>query len=205
METSDSEFDTCDSDEGLDEKEYITVQYRVIKLPNLKNILIEKELYDSIQSLPHVLKHRLYIRTMREYWKDQGISHISRVPIWYEYAVKQDKLLFDARVKNIHFLHLPCNTLPEYKNYIIGCQCDFCLYNVHPIEKMKQLQLNKEGFLYFYKTVPITDSVWNDRIEVINYDNHGSPIYGLPVFNPDYELMEDELKEGELTEEFDDY
>ena len=184
MDSSDSDFDTCDSDE----EESITIQYRVIKLPNQKNILVEKELYDNIQLLPTVLKHRLYIRTMREYWKDQGISMISRVPSWRYSAIKQEILLFEARHKNIHFLHLPCNTLPEYKTYIIGCQCNYCLYRAHPIEKKRKQRLNREGFFYFYKTVPYTDSIWNDKIEIINYDINGSPIYGLPVFNPDYEL-----------------
>ena len=200
MDSSDSEFDTCDSDE--DDKDYITVQYRVVKLPNQKNIMIEKELYDNIQAMPHVLKHRLYIRTMPEYWKDQGISHVSRVPLWYASAVKQQQLLFDATCKNIHFLHLPCNTLPEYKTYIVGCQCDYCLYHAHPIEKKRKQRLNREGFLYFYDTVPYTDSIWNDKIEIINYNSHGSPIYGLPVFNPDYELLD---KTPAKFSEYDDY
>ena len=188
MESSDSEFDTCDSDE--DDKEYITVQYRVVKLPNKKNIIIEKELYDNIQAMPHVLKHRLYIRTMREYWKDQGISHVSRVPLWYASAVKQQQLLFDATCNNIHFLHLPCNTLPENKTYIPGCQCDYCLHKVDPLEKLKALECQYKGD-YFSEMIPYTDSKWNDDIEIINYRSDGLPIYGLPIFNPDYELIQD--------------
>ena len=181
MEISDSDYDTCDSDE--DKNEYTIVQYRVLNLSD-HSILINKELYDNIQSLPRELRHRLYIRTMREYWKDQGISMISRVPSWRASAIKQETLLFDARHKNIHFLHLPCNTLPEYKTYIIGCQCNYCLYRAHPIEKIRKQRLNSESFLYFYKTVPNTESNWNDRIEQIN-DN----VFGLPIFNPDYDSI----------------
>ncbi len=185
MDLSDSEYDTCDSDE--EKNTYITKQYRVIQLPNQKKIMIDKELYDNIQELPTILKHRIYIRTMREYWKDQGISHISRVPVWRASAIKQERLLFEARHKNIHFLHLPCNIRPEYKKYIIGCQCDYCKYRAHPIDKKRELDKNSSSFLYFYQTVPITDSIWNDRIEIINHDNNGYPIFGLPVFNPNYE------------------
>ena len=29
-------------------------------------------------------------------------------------------------IDNIHILHLDCNTLPENKTYILGCQCDYC-------------------------------------------------------------------------------
>jgi hypothetical protein len=149
----------------------------------MKDYVVNQELYELIQSLPTHLRHLLYIQTMRLYWRDY-IPLTSRVPSWYSHAIQQQQLLFDARYKNIHFLHLPCNTLPQYKQYIIGCQCEFCLYRVHPLEKMKQLQLNKEGFLYFYQSMPYTESEWNDRIEIINYEN---PIYGLPIFNPNYE------------------
>lgn len=167
--------------------DYITKQYRLIKLYE-KVFLIDKELYDNIQSLPRDIKHRLYIRTMREYWKDQGISMISRVPSWRSSAIKQEILLFEARHKNIHFLHLPCNTLPEYKTYIVGCQCDYCKYKVNPLEKLRKIRQNTEDIFYFMNNVPQTDSIWNDKIEEIGEDKDGIPMYGLPVFNPDYEI-----------------
>ena len=201
MKSSDSEYDTCDSDEGDKGEDNITVQYRIIKLPNQKNIMIEKELYDNIQAMPHVLKHRLYIRTMREYWKDQGISHVSRVPVWYASAVKQQQLLFDATCKNIHFMHLPCNTLPENKTYIPGCQCEYCLHQVDPLEKKKILECQCKGD-YFSEMIPYTESKWNDDIEIINYRSNGSPIYGLPVFDPDYDLLD---KTPSTFSEYDDY
>ena len=83
-------------------------------------------LYMTIFGYVYVLKHRLYILSMREYWKDQGISHISRIPLWYASAVKQQQLLF-ITCKNIHFMHLPCNTLTMHNIYP-GCQCDYCLH-----------------------------------------------------------------------------
>ena len=30
-------------------------------------------------------------------------------------------------IDNVHILHLDCNTLPENKKYIMGCQCDYCI------------------------------------------------------------------------------
>ena len=29
-------------------------------------------------------------------------------------------------IDNVHILHLDCNTLPENKEYIMGCQCEYC-------------------------------------------------------------------------------
>ena len=43
----------------------------------------------------------------------------------------------------------------------------------------------------FIEIIPYTDSNWNDDIEIINYRSDGLPIYGLPIFNPDYELIQD--------------
>ena len=29
-------------------------------------------------------------------------------------------------IDNVHFMHLDFNTLPSYKKWIPGCQCNFC-------------------------------------------------------------------------------
>ena len=42
-------------------------------------------------------------------------------------------------IKNIHFLHLPCNTLESYKEYIPGCQCKFCQTKIKELyHKLKE-------------------------------------------------------------------
>ena len=172
--------ESSEDEEEDDQNDQITITYLQ------REYTFDKRLYNSIQDLPTSLRHMIYIYCMRQFWKDD-LARSLQVPVWIERSVQQQQLLFEARHKNIHFLHLPCNTRPEYKKYIIGCQCDYCKYCAHPIDKQRELRKNKESFLYFYKTVPITDSLWNDRLEIINYDDEGAPIYGLPVFNSFFE------------------
>jgi len=168
------------SEDEDDQNDQITITYLQ------RDYTFDKKLYDFIQDLPTVLRHKLYIYCMRQFWKDD-LARSLQVPVWIPRSVQQQQLLFEARHKNIHFLHLPCNTRPEYKKYIIGCQCEYCKYCAHPIDKQRELRKNSESFLYFYKTVPTTDSLWNDRMEIIRYDEDGDHMYGLPVFNSFFE------------------
>ena len=80
---------------------------------------------DNIQQLPTQLRNKIYIMSMRNYWR-KYIPLTAQVPSWYEHAISQKKMLFDAMQENIHFMHLPCNTLEENKKYILGCQCSYC-------------------------------------------------------------------------------
>jgi len=78
------------------------------------------------------------------------------------------KILWEARVKNIHFLHLPFNTLPENKKWIMGCRCNFCINDteVDIIEKHCHSLVQYRNSSYFpdqfmpYETV----GNWNERI-----------------------------------------
>jgi hypothetical protein len=153
-----------------------------------KYFFINKELYENIQRLPNQLRNKLYIYTMRKFWR-KYIPLTAKVPIWNDYANYQRNLLFQARQHNIHFLHLPCNTLPHNKQYIVGCQCDDCLYkldkNIHREENEKQY-FNP---FHFFDTIPQTGSNWNYRIEILN-NNDYEPIFGYPIFNPDYDIYE---------------
>lgn len=183
IESEEEEFFSCEStDEEEEEKDIIKITFLQ------RNYKFNKQLYENIIKLPNQLRNKLYIYAMRQYWRN-FISVTAKVPIWYKYAVYQQTLLFNARQNNIHFMHLPCNTLPENKQYIVGCQCHDCLFkldkNIHTEENQKQY-FNP---FYFLNTTPKTDSKWNNTIEILNVSNNRI-IFGYSVFNPDYDICE---------------
>ena len=152
---------------------------------------ITKELYNNINSLPYYIRNKLYIIAMRNYWRSYTPLY-SKIPSWYYSSIKQEKLLLDARLNNIHFLHLPCNTLEENKKYIPGCQCDYCLHNVHLTTKLLYQSLISISYIHFHQLVPSTDSNWNDMYEVFYPEDYMTgPIIGLPIFNPNYDTEYD--------------
>jgi hypothetical protein len=80
---------------------------------------------DKILCLPRDIQANLYIRCFRTFWRDY-VPLTAQVPTWVHRANKIQKELHDAQLQNIHFLHLPCNTLESAKRYIPGCQCAYC-------------------------------------------------------------------------------
>jgi len=126
---------------------------------------------------------------MRNFWR-KYIPLTAKIPSWYPLSLVQKNELFQAQQKNIHFLHLPCNTLYTNRNYIIGCQCHFCKYEVSEEHRKKEQQNNIDSINYFGKTVPYTDSKWNSTIEYIYDHVTGRLTPGYPVFTPYYDLEE---------------
>jgi len=146
-----------------------------------------RQLYENILELPIQLRNMIYIYCMRNFWRTY-IPLTSQVPSWYEYAVYQRNLLYKARQNNIHFLHLPCNTLSEYKTYIPGCQCYHCLHEVDMKIKLDYQALHAISYLNFNDMVSNTTTIWNDKVELISEDGDGSPIWGYTIFNPQYDI-----------------
>ena len=83
------------------------------------------ELISHISGLPRDLKMKLYICSMRNFWKNY-VPLTAQIPSWRSHHLAVQKELFDSRLQNIHFMHLSYNTLPENKTWIPGCQCEFC-------------------------------------------------------------------------------
>ena len=81
---------------------------------------------NNVAQLPRDIRGKLYIYAMRKYWREY-VPDTAKVPVWYDDKVETDRLLWNARFNNVHFLHLPFNTIPEYKDYIYGCTCGDCL------------------------------------------------------------------------------
>ena len=89
------------------------------------------------------------------------------------------KCIFD----NVHFMHLECNTLQSTKEYIPGCQCDFCIQeNLETINMHSHKVIN--NFHHFLEQVHCYDIIpnfWNVFLQVfITNDN----ITTLKIYNP---------------------
>ena len=92
---------------------------------NKWSIEIDEGFKRNVDMLPLDLKKKLYIMCIRIFWRNY-VPLTAKIPSWYEKKIKVERVLYDAREKNIHFMHLSFNTLPENKRWIMGCQCDYC-------------------------------------------------------------------------------
>ena len=143
----------------------------------------------NIKQLPPQLRNKLYIMCMRNFWR-KYVPLTAKIPSWYPLSIVRSDQLFHAQQNNIHFLHLSCNTLYTNRNYIIGCQCHFCKYVASEEHKEEEQQTLLDSIHYFDKTVPETDSKWNNRFEYI-YDTTTEDItHGYTVFSPYYDVIE---------------
>jgi len=118
----------------------------------------------NISQLPKDLQGKLYIYCFRRFWRSY-FPVTSQIPSWYKQSLQVKQELYEASVNNIHFMHLDMNTLPENKQWILGCQCSFCLNDRKTPKKIKKRDLRRQRKFsnYVKKKLPDTDSHWNDR------------------------------------------
>ena len=146
-------------------------------------------LVEWINLMPKDIQVKLCILTWRGFWRDY-VPLFAKPPSWLNYHNYVQKSLWEAREKNIHFLHLPFNTLPENKKWIMGCQCDFCKNETETcvVEKHIHYLIQYRNPYYFTdKFMPSESySEWNEYLvsignnEGINFDN----IQFMKVFDP---------------------
>jgi len=158
-----------------------------IKYNNYKQFI---KFRSAIISLPKEIQRKIYIKTWRLYWRHY-IPKTAQIPSWTKRANWVQKQLWEARQKNIHFLHLPFNTLPQNKQWILGCQCDFCLNesNVEPIEKHMHALMQYRNSSYFSdKMMPCeTVSWWNEKYVLSGISESTmapSPGYLIKIYDP---------------------
>lgn len=124
-----------------------------------------------ISKLPKEIQRKLYIYCFRRLWRNYS-PVTSKIPIWYQRKIDIDNEIFQAKLKNIHFLHLSFNTLPENKRWIMGCQCDYCL-QVNKQHKRIQYYKQHNDSNFFYRNQPFSDIAWHNGPlggYLINYD-----------------------------------
>jgi hypothetical protein len=108
------------SNKSIKNVKWCLVKNKIVKLD------IDCVLKDKISKLPIDIQKKLCIYTWRGFWRDY-VPLTAKVPLWYTRKLYIENRLFEARNKNVHFMHLEFNTLPENKKWIMGCQCKFCL------------------------------------------------------------------------------
>ena len=93
------------------------------------NIRAVKVKYKGITSriiqLPNDIQVKIYMYAIKKYQRER-ILDTPLIPSWMKYKKYVDSELKRSILDNVHFLHLEFNTLPENKEWIPGCQCNFC-------------------------------------------------------------------------------
>jgi hypothetical protein len=149
------------------EKRYLMRLKKKKKL-NYKNrcITTKQGWKKLIPLLPGDLQAKICIYTWRLYWR-KYVPLTATTPSWQVSANNVQSLLWSARQNNIHFLHLPFNTLPENKQWIMGCQCEFCKNDekVTIMEKHMHSLIQYRNSNYFAdKVMPYeTTGTWNEK------------------------------------------
>lgn len=154
-----------------------------LKMKNHKK-KIETDIQYMIRSLPQEIQRRIYIMTWKLFWREY-IPLTSKPPSWLTYHNYVQEKLWESRFKNIHFLHLPFNTLPENKKWIMGCQCEFCKNDtqINIVEKHMHYLIQYRNSYYFTdKFMPKEYSgYWNEYLSPIGDWNN---IQFMKIFDP---------------------
>lgn len=155
---------------------------------NKWSIEIDEDFKRNVDMLPLDLKKKLYIMCIRVFWRNY-VPLNAKVPSWYETKIKVDRELYDAREKNIHFMHLGFNTLPENKRWIMGCQCEYCVgYGKKGRLGKKYVDVEYRKLLldplYFHKNMPLSPSSdWNYLVSDM----------GVKYFNPFFDTKYEDI------------
>ena len=73
---------------------------------------IDLDLKSKIDKLPIDIQKKLCIYTWRGFWRDY-VPLTAKIPSWYIRKNKVEKIIYESKLKNIHFLHLPFNTIND--------------------------------------------------------------------------------------------
>tara|TARA_B100000945_G_scaffold271365_1_gene233251 strand:+ start:516 stop:1082 length:567 start_codon:yes stop_codon:yes gene_type:complete len=127
-----------------------------------------KPIVDALNSLPGDIQKKIFFYALRKHHKSK-ILYIPLVPSWMKYKNYVTSELKKAVLDNVHFLHLDFNTLPENKEWIPGCQCDFCRNYENKEEGYIKL-LNDDN--YFNDCIHCyDDNYWNRYSQIFDYDD----------------------------------
>jgi len=161
---------------------------------------------ENIQQLPSQIRNKIYIMSMRNYWR-KYIPLTAKIPSWYTHYIDQKKMLLNAMLDNVHFMHLPCNTLEENKTYILGCQCSYCKYyglnrgykGTISESEYNHRKLVENNYVddsdYFIETIPTENnsSRWNSKWAwICSYnedDNVENVKMGMKIYNPGEDIF----------------
>ena len=146
---------------------------------------IETDLSYFTNCLPIDIQKRIYILAWKLSWREY-VPITAKIPSWHNHMNYVQKKLWEAQLHNIHFLHLPFNTLPENKKWIMGCQCEFCKNDneICVVEKHIHYLIQYRNSYYFSDNfMPYsTSSYWNEYLVPIGIG--GINFQFMKVFDP---------------------
>ena len=88
-------------------------------------IIKRKGLTKRIKNIPKELQKKIFIFSMKSFYK-RYLLNIPNFTFHNAYVQHINEMKKKVIIDNVHILHLDCNTLPENKEYIMGCQCEYC-------------------------------------------------------------------------------
>lgn len=172
------------------------------------DIIVDEKLKKLISNLPRDIQKKIYICTWRNFWRSY-VPLTAKIPMWYKYKIDNEKILHDARMNNIHFMHLPFNIITENKKWIMGCQCSYCVNYESNNELECNLEYAKqyENSNYFQSIMPSTDSSnWNDTYYFITNNDNEYPMAGYdPLYGSEFENYEKWAIRENISMKFSDY
>lgn len=145
--------------------------------------MIDLFLKEKLFGLPKEIQKKVYIYTMKLFWR-KYVPLTAQVPLFYDRMYYVQKTLWEAKKNNIHFLHLEFNTLEENKQWIMGCQCNFCLkYEkiypeyCHCAYYTQSKSLTQDNSIYNTMISKSYHSYWNDYYSLTDGGSIQGKIY----------------------------
>jgi hypothetical protein len=134
------------SDESSDSEIYEDISFKSeyqkqFSLENIRHLQVEKikrtqksikhakrqKVTKRIRELPESIQTKILVYAIKNYYRYIYKPFTMLPPSWIEYSNYITKETSKTIFNNVHFLHLEFNTLPENKQWIPGCQCEYCL------------------------------------------------------------------------------
>jgi hypothetical protein len=143
------------------DKEYYNNQLRI-------ELVKYEQIVGELKKLPNDIQKKIFFYSLRKHHRSK-ILYVPLVPSWMKYKNYVTSEIKKAVLDNVHFLHLEFNTLPENKEWIPGCQCDFCIsYEDKGSGYIKLFNDNN----YFNECIHCyDDNYWNRYSQIWEYDD----------------------------------
>ena len=131
----------------------------------------KKGIVKLITELPKEIQKKIYIFALKFFYRED-IKNKPIYSIHNRYVGVINDMKKKVLIDNVHFLHLECNTLPENKKYIPGCQCDYCKFTPRKIKDELYDKIMKED----HKVSAFLKTISSDISDIAGFCNC--------VFNP---------------------
>ena len=152
---------------------------KIIPRSNKEHYRIKQNIYEinhysdlakSIKMLPKEIQKKIYIYGMKDYWRNRTLDKTLK-PLYQDHLDYVNKEKDKIYLKNIHFMHLDFNTLPENKQYISGCQCDYCKGHPQEDKDFTYNNINYDRFKFYYSIDLSNISPWGTGLLPKNWFN----------------------------------